>query len=149
MSFGMVQYLSEIGRGQRHRGCDHFSNAKSTFCHANILRNISEWIRRRLKKQRHLETKHMLQEKHKSQKFCFLLVVGGGNVVEDEQHVACGVLAEVSVGRDNEEEGVVGDYYSMKWRRREGRWGTDDAGGELAVGRHWRRRARGRRGQRG
>ena len=37
-----------------------------------------------------LEAKDMLQEKQKSQEICFLLVVGGGNVAEDEQHVAGG-----------------------------------------------------------
>ena len=36
------------------------------------------------------KAKDILQDKRKSQEICSLLVVGGGNVAEDEQHVAGG-----------------------------------------------------------
>ena len=67
-----------------------------------------------------LEAKDMLQEKHKSQEICSMLVVGGANVAEDEQHVAGG-----SGGRG---------CCNRKWRRHEGLcWGTDAAGGKVAM----------------
>ena len=46
-----------------------------------------------------LEAKDMLQEKRKSQEICSMLVVGGANVAEDEQHVAGAVVVgDVATG---------------------------------------------------
>ena len=50
-----------------------------------------------------LEAKYMLQEKHKSQEIYSLLVVGGGNVAEDEQHVAGGSGGRGLLQREMEE----------------------------------------------
>ena len=67
-----------------------------------------------------LEAKDILQEKRKSQEICSMLVVGGANVAEYEQHVAGG-----SGGRG---------CCNRKWRRHEGLcWGTDAAGGKVAM----------------
>ena len=69
-----------------------------------------------------LEAKDMLQEKHKSQEICSMLVVGGANVAEDEQHVAGG-----SGGRG---------CCNRKWRRHQGLcWGTAAAEGKVAMSR--------------
>ena len=83
-----------------------------------------------------LEVKDMLQEKRKSQEICSMLVVGGANVVEDEQHVAGGSCRR--------------GCCNGKWRRHEGLcWGTDVAGGKVAMRRSSEESWEGQRGRRG
>ena len=42
-------------------------------------------------------------------------------------------FVEAGVGGDDDEEGVTWGCCNRKWMRKEGRWGTDGAGGEVAL----------------